>query len=141
MAEPTLRQRIDAVAREIGTVDDVLGRKAELTPDEQDQRVMLRKWRAALLALPDGPTPLSADEWQPIETAPKDGTLVLLYQPDGQWHSERRCRGMRVDTGYWHQPANRTAAGFWCPTIRPTYWMPLPKAPCRTHAETQKERT
>jgi len=77
-------------------------------------------------------------EWQPIETAPKDGTKVLIVNSDGaidvagyvvQWdeHSElvRKARDgdvyrtVREDTGYWD-----TETAYW-----PTHWMPLPEAP------------
>lgn len=70
-------------------------------------------------------------DWQPISSAPKDRTKVLLYQPDGVWRSIRR--GEEISTGYWHQPANPASPGFWCSSIvaniRPTHWMPLPAPP------------
>ena len=67
--------------------------------------------------------------WQPIETAPKDGTRVLIYQPDGMWHSRSCIRGERIELAYWHQPGNKERPGFWIPTSRPTHWMPLPDPP------------
>lgn len=69
------------------------------------------------------------NEWQPIETAPKDGSRVLAYQPDGRWQSKRTCRGETIELVYWHQPGNPDSAGFWMPSIRPTHWMPLPEPP------------
>jgi hypothetical protein len=55
--------------------------------------------------------------WQPIETAPKDGTEILLT--DG--HYKR--------TGYW-----ATRIGAWSidaavPLGMPTHWAPLPEFP------------
>lgn len=67
--------------------------------------------------------------WQPIEMAPRDGTLILLY-------GFVRGNGLKVMQGYWHQPGNPSMKGFWIPNIfcnlrvrNPTHWMPLPPAP------------
>lgn len=61
-------------------------------------------------------------EWQPIETAPKDGKRVLLY-----------FRDTGVTVGFWHQPGNERLEGFWlCVDHRkrhPDNWMPMPEAP------------
>ena len=62
-------------------------------------------------------------EWQTIETAPKDGTNILLYvfshEPD-------------YGVGYWN-------GDYWSMTVHadrlydefgsPTHWMPLPEPP------------
>lgn len=66
-------------------------------------------------------------EWQPIETAPKDGTDVLLYcgPPDdpllgvGYWTG-----GEDEQPGWYLWP---TAAPFAAPW--PTHWAPLPPFP------------
>lgn len=68
-------------------------------------------------------------EWQPIETAPKDGTQVLLYEVDedgleiifvGEYQSSRDedCYGSK-----W------TCTEYDAFNHYPTHWMPLPKAP------------
>ena len=67
-------------------------------------------------------------EWQPIETAPKDGSEVLLFSP----------RKSMIWIGYYTTHA-RTGEGGWivsqltglpefCPW-QPTRWMPLPAPP------------
>ena len=76
------------------------------------------------------------NQWQPIETAPKDDdqTLILLF-PDKHPHTNEKI--ISVGEGYWAK-----YAGFfeecWCRAnldseygkpIYPTHWMPLPKAP------------
>jgi hypothetical protein len=66
-----------------------------------------------------------AQSWQPIGTAPRDGTLILI------WPSKRSRNLAGVDTAYWHQPGNPSAVGFWVSryAARPTHWMPLPDPP------------
>jgi hypothetical protein len=65
-------------------------------------------------------------EWQPIETAPKDGREVLLLGADGiriaSW-SDRFRREM-WDTGYASE-----CDGDPIEVERPTHWMPLPDPP------------
>jgi hypothetical protein len=78
-------------------------------------------------------------EWQSIDTAPKDGTEIILYQPDGGlfriagWVDTSEevqelvsTKGKREtyewvkrESGYWD------AEGLW----NPSHWMPLPPAP------------
>jgi Protein of unknown function (DUF551) len=59
------------------------------------------------------------NEWQPIETAPRDGTEILLF-----------ARGQHDDVyrgvGQWSEHSN---SWFWSFAIRPTHWMPLPEPP------------
>lgn len=61
-------------------------------------------------------------EWQPIETAPQDGTEVLLHCAEGD-----------INVAYWD-------GTWWADTIEggdvtrrgsgePTHWMPLPEPP------------
>ncbi len=59
-------------------------------------------------------------DWQPIETAPRDGTWLLCWEP-----------GTEVDIMRWY--AWSTTRGEWqsCEGIRtePTHWQPLPAPP------------
>jgi len=73
-------------------------------------------------------------DWQPIASAPRDGTRILIYQPKGQhraWKGKQRPE--HIDTAYWHQPGNPEKEGFWCASVmyvfRPTHWQPLPEPP------------
>jgi hypothetical protein len=62
-------------------------------------------------------------DWQAIDTAPKDGTIVLAYNARG------------IMTAYWGRsnPLNRAAwLGGHCGIDhidQPTHWMPLPEPP------------
>lgn len=69
-------------------------------------------------------------EWRPIETAPRDGTLILCFYPDrygqdqfslrywavGDWPSSGRTEGWSDQ----HRQLRKT---------EPTHWLPLPPAP------------
>ncbi len=76
-------------------------------------------------------------EWMPIETAPRDGTRVIVFSPYGV-HSragyQGDCRCQHVCESYWHQPGNPQVEGFWTSPMgqarfRPTHWQPLPAPP------------
>ena len=59
-------------------------------------------------------------EWQPIETAPKDSSYVLLA---GKYRND-------VASGYWLQSAYAGNGAWIWPFVHkhPTHWMPLPAA-------------
>ena len=57
------------------------------------------------------------NEWQPIETAPKDCTEILAVTDVGQMV-------VFFEGGYWREKAN-----FMGLKREPTHWMPLPKPP------------
>jgi hypothetical protein len=56
-------------------------------------------------------------EWQPIATAPKDGTEILLT--DGSYKR----------TGYWARRINAWSIDAIGPLKMPTYWLPIPPLP------------
>ena len=63
-------------------------------------------------------------EWQPIETAPRDGTHVLIYVPG--WINGSEARYLD-DEGWWL--ANNDPTDHWGEQQHPTHWMPLPNPP------------
>jgi hypothetical protein len=65
-------------------------------------------------------------EWQPIATAPKDGSMVLLY-PSGCWTEDEDCG----EVGFWDTDFNEWGrAGDVAEDYDgPTHWMPLPAPP------------
>lgn len=73
-------------------------------------------------------------EWQPIETAPKDGDNVLLFGRIDPRHPFEgiRWQKMTVFSGYWDR-----IDGAWCPSgatwagpfMEVTHWKPLPSPP------------
>ena|SRR5258706_14716709 len=102
------------------------------------------------------PTTAKAEEkltgWQPIETAPKDGTTIMLYAPDSVKYSSKG-----VYVGYWEHTESYTPAGaryysrgklvsevkeaktyttkrwstsgYYSGDFKPTHWMPFPHPP------------
>ena len=67
-------------------------------------------------------------EWQPIETAPKDGTLILAW--DGCQHDI--CEWWDGSISGVRGPSERDA-GWWIDNdrgeMKPTHWQPLPDPP------------
>jgi hypothetical protein len=73
-----------------------------------------------------------ADGWQPIESAPRDGTLVFL------WDAREQDEIDRVAVGKWLGPEDHHSipGGMWAYRVDtmwwqffPTHWMPIPDDP------------
>ena len=61
-----------------------------------------------------------APQWRPIETAPKDGTRILVFRK-----KETGYENQIIGIDYWNSP------GWMKSRLRmpPTHWMPLPSPP------------
>jgi hypothetical protein len=72
----------------------------------------------------------SASGWQPIETAPKNAS-VLIFIPNVEHYGPGIYRAMLVDMGTGpHWSANAVAMGHDLGRdTAPTHWMPLPSPP------------
>lgn len=75
-------------------------------------------------------------EWQPIETAPRDGTYIILYSPKEisicAWKLWNKARLKYEEDQYtWlRYYGNSIFYYFWDEkSIKPTHWMPLPEPP------------
>lgn len=85
----------------------------------------------------DALRPYLVPQWQPIETAPRDGTVIDLFYP----YPRGRTINCYWDEGLrgwvWRRPTWRGSAllpeSEWhfgaYPGLEPTHWMPLPKPP------------
>ena len=68
--------------------------------------------------------------WQPIETAPKDGTKIIVYFPAlgkaATAHWSKSCNNRTDGKWPWSYHVGSQAFNRW---EAPTHWMPLPPAP------------
>ena len=61
--------------------------------------------------------------WQPIETAPRDGTTILVWRKYEYSYDHLRMGLDRYVDGIWR---------FSRRDMQPTHWMPLPDPPTET---------
>lgn len=68
------------------------------------------------------------DKWQPIETAPKDRTTVIVFDPLFKTAPQNKAF---PHIGYWCEfwPKSRWRLCGSASVIKPTHWMPLPDPP------------
>ena len=70
--------------------------------------------------------------WRPIETAPKDGTEILVYCPrlgvcgPAKWDVNKFAKTPRP---FWSHWGERIWGVTWVRSDQPTHWMPLPGPP------------
>lgn len=67
-------------------------------------------------------------EWHPIETAPRDGTSILGYDPKHNQLGPIYVVRYEIDS-YEYDPSWRETGGENYFTMNPTHWMPLPDPP------------
>ena len=89
------------------------------------------------------PTPPQAGEraeaWLPIESAPRDGSRVLLYCAwngvvRGKWESDKYGKPPRP---YWTNDCEYTFGKLATRKDQPTHWQPLPPPPALGSEETK----
>ena len=74
------------------------------------------------------------NKWQSMNTAPKDGTHVLLYLSGEGYHGPRQCNvvvGIHTSSGWYYQ----CDGGAGKVSAEPSHWMPLPDLPTTTTKE------
>ena len=93
----------------------------DLVQDSSDREWKI--WQAAMAHK-------EMNAWQPIATAPQDGSKVLLLRGKttciGHWDIQRYHDKPRP---YWSDDREAVFGVTWCRTNLPTHWMPLPAAP------------
>lgn len=91
---------------------------------------------------PKPPACAADDGWQPIETAPEDGRVLLLGYWNshgnwrtlrGEWHSQEFIDEYAEDpdmhTPGWYEVSAEADDETGCWRTNPTHWRPLPKPP------------
>lgn len=63
-------------------------------------------------------------EWMPIETAPKDGTDILIFEPCSDLCQYNIIYVVHYSDKSWVESAGEMYSVFY-----PTHWMPLPEPP------------
>lgn len=77
------------------------------------------------------------DSWQPIESAPKDGTRVLFYDPHSSVGVHAGCWDASFTStddglsfrGAWTDYSVHSFGSEECNEYYPTHWQPLPEPP------------
>lgn len=72
-----------------------------------------------------------ADGWQPIETAPKDGTPILVWDESmGYYNAHSHGQDdRRYAIGYWRTKSGKGWGNRNTSRPEPTHWQPLPDPP------------
>jgi hypothetical protein len=66
-------------------------------------------------------------EWKPIETAPKDGTRILVF--DREYHGEIAACEFNKEWGWVERGLDYATEVWGYGEMEPTHWMPLPQPP------------
>lgn len=73
------------------------------------------------------------NEWLPIETAPKDGTRIIVVFPNGRVDFDRWEKKEEFSNGVLTH-SREGFVGVWLSSVigrapDPTHWMPIPEGP------------
>lgn len=68
-------------------------------------------------------------EWQKIETAPKDGTEFIIWEPQTEYQKE----GGYAEQGNYDLCTWRDCGFYSERSLKPTHWMPKPASPTQTN--------
>jgi len=109
----------EQIADAVEWVEDAANRLAEFEQDNHMQAIKIEKLQAELAALK------AAQEWRGMESAPKDGTWVLVIDSEyGDHGGAFVARYTEAFSGSWLINTSHTPH-----VVYPTHWMPLPTLP------------
>ena len=109
----------EQIADAVEWVEDAANRLAEFEQDNHMQAIKIEKLQAELAALK------AAQEWRGMESAPKDGTFVLVIDSEyGDHGGAFVARYTEAFSGSWLINTSHVPH-----VVRPTHWMLLPTPP------------
>ena len=85
-------------------------------------------------------TPALSMTWQTIETAPRDGSVIVATWKDTWKDSGNRLPHIHIEAMYWDEESWWYAYDGDGPARPPTHWMPLPTAPDVEASEVSDDR-
>ena len=85
-------------------------------------------------AVDDRLAAMSVSPWQPIETAPRDGTKILVFHPDmgveiTEWYEITQTNYVEFEGGLYRKERAIFYAGWNNNGHHATHWQPLPEPP------------
>lgn len=107
-------------------------------PNDSPQVVASCKWAAYHAwhaAIEQYAAERVAGQWQPIETAPRDGSRILIHMPEASRLKVQEAywvtpwEDARDEQCYWSTPHGPAGRGYTILPVAVTHWMPLPDAP------------
>lgn len=99
-----------------------------ITQDDAKAKAAIRRGEAVepLYAHPPHSSIPTVTGWQPIETAPKDGTEIIIGHDKKGWRTVARW----LDDGEGFFEVNNDPSDSWgWGSMMPTHWQPLPSPP------------
>ncbi len=90
-----------------------------------DNVIVIQGMKAAITFLHLVEILTSYEEWQPISTAPKDGTVIDLWAENQRLANCTWCE----DSSSWKQQYSENPGTLFPINLDPTHWMPVPEAP------------
>jgi len=133
---------IDIDLKRIRGLIDHFGGSGSEEFEDYDQENARDEFTDMLQLIFAGQEIVGINEWQPIETAPKDGTSILLHNNIAlgiKGKKAKECDDTNTVVGAWWANEGEEEEGEWicymsmvrdpnCP-FDPTHWMPLPNPP------------
>ena len=135
--EKQLAERDAALARCVEALSVAEQEIFQLSGEDIENEIINSVIRPLVSSLPaSAQATAKVQQWQPIETAPKDGTNILLVNRAGNV-ATGLWQGNGEYEGWWLRGGNRPNT-FFNHHYGPSYWMPLPEPPTEAIREEQE---